>query len=396
MQLTADDLWIRTYGRLYQKLCSTTCEIPIGIYRTQDSHTETDDDYYDDAREMPLSGQEQTRRDSRFSSTDSLSKRLSSTAQHGSSSGDARIHYKNCFRGACGSDASSFTSAALTVTDESLRDSHAQLIERAEIASLVRSRMSSLGLPAGDTSPTISEKRSSLSYVIINPSCDLKIKEGDIVYLIRPSPFSAQKTFERHNSRRKSTLNPSPGTTSSHNAEELQKAAFGLFSDGKSGGGLSGPRRRSSSGSVFTPQSPLCIPVPVIPLQKGAPLAGGPISKLHATKSTSLSLPDSPRQRSNSLRTAPVDDILIRRSNSLRQGLGSNGRRLSHSPYSHEEIGLPAQGHQGAATAGQARMTTNGSINFQVTPPMEDPLGGGQLQLTPPPLKTNTLQGTIV
>lgn len=26
-----------------------------------------------------------------------------------------------------------------------------------------------------------SEKRSSLSYVIINPSCDLKLEEGDIV-----------------------------------------------------------------------------------------------------------------------------------------------------------------------------------------------------------------------
>ncbi|XP_052222452.1 potassium channel subfamily T member 2-like [Dreissena polymorpha] len=35
MKITNDDLWIRTYGRLYQKLCSTTCEIPIGIYRTQ-------------------------------------------------------------------------------------------------------------------------------------------------------------------------------------------------------------------------------------------------------------------------------------------------------------------------------------------------------------------------
>lgn len=39
MKITKDDLWIRTYGRLYQKLCSTTCEIPIGIYRTQGSHT---------------------------------------------------------------------------------------------------------------------------------------------------------------------------------------------------------------------------------------------------------------------------------------------------------------------------------------------------------------------
>lgn len=37
MRITKDDMWIRTYGRLYQKLCSTTCEIPIGIYRTQDT-----------------------------------------------------------------------------------------------------------------------------------------------------------------------------------------------------------------------------------------------------------------------------------------------------------------------------------------------------------------------
>ncbi|KAL3285335.1 hypothetical protein HHI36_019444 [Cryptolaemus montrouzieri] len=42
MKITKEDMWIRTYGRLYQKLCSTTCEIPIGIYRTQDtSLTET-------------------------------------------------------------------------------------------------------------------------------------------------------------------------------------------------------------------------------------------------------------------------------------------------------------------------------------------------------------------
>lgn len=41
MRITKEDMWIRTYGRLYQKLCSTTCEIPIGIYRTQDtSNTE--------------------------------------------------------------------------------------------------------------------------------------------------------------------------------------------------------------------------------------------------------------------------------------------------------------------------------------------------------------------
>lgn len=41
----------------------------------------------------------------------------------------------------------------------------------------------------------MSEKRSTLSYVIINPSCDLKLEEGDVIYLIRPSPIKNRKTF---------------------------------------------------------------------------------------------------------------------------------------------------------------------------------------------------------
>ncbi|EHB11627.1 Potassium channel subfamily T member 1 [Heterocephalus glaber] len=35
MKVSEDDLWIRTYGRLFQKLCSSSAEIPIGIYRTE-------------------------------------------------------------------------------------------------------------------------------------------------------------------------------------------------------------------------------------------------------------------------------------------------------------------------------------------------------------------------
>lgn len=35
MRITEDDLWIRTYARLYQKLCSSTGDVPIGIYRTE-------------------------------------------------------------------------------------------------------------------------------------------------------------------------------------------------------------------------------------------------------------------------------------------------------------------------------------------------------------------------
>ena len=39
LRIIAEDMWIRTYGRLYQKLCSTTHEIPIGVYRTH-SHAD--------------------------------------------------------------------------------------------------------------------------------------------------------------------------------------------------------------------------------------------------------------------------------------------------------------------------------------------------------------------
>lgn len=62
------------------------------------------------------------------------------------------------------------------------RDNHNQMIERAEITNLVRSRMDSLNLPPIDYDD-VSEKRSSLSYVIINPSCDLKLEEGDIMWV---------------------------------------------------------------------------------------------------------------------------------------------------------------------------------------------------------------------
>ncbi|KAJ0057263.1 hypothetical protein NL108_002187, partial [Boleophthalmus pectinirostris] len=35
MKVTEEDIWIGTYGRLFQKLCSSSAEIPIGIYRTE-------------------------------------------------------------------------------------------------------------------------------------------------------------------------------------------------------------------------------------------------------------------------------------------------------------------------------------------------------------------------
>lgn len=257
MKITKDDMWIRTYGRLYQKLCSTTCEIPIGIYRTQDT-----------------------------------------------SSADAS-HY------------------SINIADEA-RDNHVQQIERAEIANLVRSRMESLNLPSIDYDD-VSEKRNHLSYVIINPSCDLKLEEGDIIYLVRPSPFSAQKTFERHNSRRKSNISFCSNINLAAAAGSRRGSGIGLNTIG-------GPQPMSDS-----------------------PNALGQM-----------------RGRSNSLR---IDsDILLRRSNSLRQGLpniGASGRRKS----SLEEIGIShfATLMQATNHSNPIKIALNGSIGLEVTPP-EEPL----------------------
>lgn len=80
---------------------------------------------------------------------------------------------------------------------------------------------------------------------------------------------------------------------------------------------------------------------------------------LATTKSNSLSLPDSPtvagyqRGRSNSLRV--IDDILMRRSNSLRQGLMNVGRRKS----SLEDIGLS---HFSTNYNNPIKIALNGSI----------------------------------
>ncbi|XP_055529624.1 potassium channel subfamily T member 2 isoform X13 [Wyeomyia smithii] len=306
MKISKDDMWIRTYGRLYQKLCSTTCEIPIGIYRTQET-----------------SGAEAS-----HVSSSPITEKWRPFGSFG---------IKHCVR--------LRPTYSINMADEA-RDNHMQQIERAEIANLVRSRMESLNLPSIDYDD-VSEKRNNLSYVIINPSCDLKLEEGDIIYLVRPSPFSAQKTFERHNSRRKSNISF---------CSNINLAAAAAGSRRGSGIGLNtigGPQPMSG---YVTPRAP----------------------PLVTTKSNSLSLPDSPnamgqlRGRSNSLR---IDsDILLRRSNSLRQGLpniGNTGRRKS----SLEEIGIShfATLMQATNHSNPIKIALNGSIGLEVTPP-EEPL----------------------
>ncbi|CAF4751944.1 unnamed protein product [Pieris macdunnoughi] len=348
MRIGKEDMWIRTYGRLYQKLCSTSCEIPIGIYRTQDTSLADPSHHVSmSPRGSPswlwsrLTGM----RPSRPSGGQSEARSGDSRGARDTSSSSPT----GCLTG-CYGDRTPVYSASLA--DEA-RDNHAQQIERAEIANLVRSRMESLNLNVIDYDD-VSEKRNSLSYVIINPSCDLNLCEGDVIYLVRPSPFAAQKTFERHNSRRKSNISFCSSVCAAASA----------------GSG----RRGSTFSAVRAP--PLC-----------------------TTKANSLSLPDSPtvltdfRGRSNSLRV--VDDAMLCRSASLRQGLGTSPRRRKSSL---EEIGithfnslLQHQQQQQEQDAEAIKMALQGSAGLEVTP-----LDDRWPELRPSSPEPQHLQGTIV
>ncbi|EDW89642.2 uncharacterized protein Dyak_GE21644 [Drosophila yakuba] len=391
MRITKDDMWIRTYGRLYLKLCSTTCEIPIGIYRTQDT-SNVDTSHVSNSpverwgpfsafsrhcvRLRPSYDEETGTPDSTKDSTEMLrgvTYRPPGSATGGASSFRPQPHRQrsvNCLGGCSERKGSSYS---INLADEA-RDNHAQQIERAEIANLVRSRMESLNLPTIDYDD-VSEKRNHLSYVIINPSCDLKLEEGDLIYLVRPSPFSAQKTFERHNSRRKSNIsfcsNINLGATCGPQMPQMNMnmANTAVGAGSRRGSGIAGlnPMQMQSVQTLagYGSTSQRCSP----PMQQ--------------IKSNSLSLPDSPtvvgnqRGRSNSLRID--NDILLRRSSSLRQGLPSVGVSHGRRKSSLEEIGISHFTTLMQATnhSNPIKISLNGSIgmenqiSLQVTPPEE-------------------------
>ncbi|KPU76004.1 uncharacterized protein Dana_GF12127 [Drosophila ananassae] len=390
MRITKDDMWIRTYGRLYQKLCSTTCEIPIGIYRTQDT-SNADTSHVSNSpverwgpfsafsrhcvRLRPSYDEETGTPDSTKDSTEMLrgvTYRPPASATGGASSfrpQTQRPRSVNCLGGCSERKGSSYS---INLADEA-RDNHAQQIERAEIANLVRSRMESLNLPTIDYDD-VSEKRNHLSYVIINPSCDLKLEEGDLIYLVRPSPFSAQKTFERHNSRRKSNISFCSNMNLGGQMPQMPQMNMNMANTAVGAGS-----RRGSGIAGLNPMQ----------MQSVQTLAGyGSTSQrcsppMQQIKSNSLSLPDSPtvvgnqRGRSNSLRID--NDILLRRSSSLRQGLPSVGVSHGRRKSSLEEIGISHFTTLMQATnhSNPIKISLNGSIgmenqiSLQVTPPEE-------------------------
>ncbi|KAK7896468.1 hypothetical protein WMY93_021793 [Mugilogobius chulae] len=200
MKVTEEDIWIGTYGRLFQKLCSSSAEIPIGIYRTESHIFSTTESQVS----MSMDDCEDTKeRGFELRSVDQ--------ADHPLKRKKSRQWARRLSRR---------SSRWQSISRDSTKD-HAQRIaqqrlnlyrrsEREELSELVRNRMKHLGLPTSGyedlTNLTASDvmnrvnlgylqdeqndQQNTLSYVLINPSPDTRLELNDIVYLIRSDPLA--------------------------------------------------------------------------------------------------------------------------------------------------------------------------------------------------------------
>ncbi|XP_062062834.1 potassium channel subfamily T member 1 isoform X2 [Lepus europaeus] len=191
MKIGEADLWIRTYGRLFQKLCSSSAEIPIGIYRTEshvfssESQISVNMEDCEDVREAqgpwgaragPGGG--------------------GSTHGRHAGGGDPAEHpllrrkslswaRKLSRKGS--QQAAKAPAAAEYISQQRL--SLCRRSERQELSELVKNRMKHLGLPTTGYGE-MNDHQNTLSYVLINPPPDTRLKPNDIVYLIRPDPLA--------------------------------------------------------------------------------------------------------------------------------------------------------------------------------------------------------------
>uniref|UniRef100_A0A3Q3GV15 Potassium sodium-activated channel subfamily T member 1a n=1 Tax=Labrus bergylta TaxID=56723 RepID=A0A3Q3GV15_9LABR len=167
MKVTEEDLWIGTYGRLFQKLCSSSAEIPIGIYRTEshifstsESQVSVSVDDCEDTKEKGDESRSNDQSDHPLLRKKSMqwARRLSKKSGPRSENAQQRL---NLYRRS----------------------------EREELSELVRNRMRHLGLPTAGYDEQ-NEHQNTLSYVLINPAPDTRLELNDIVYLIRSDPLA--------------------------------------------------------------------------------------------------------------------------------------------------------------------------------------------------------------
>ncbi|KAF6073353.1 potassium sodium-activated channel subfamily T member 2 [Phyllostomus discolor] len=135
IKITEDDLWIRTYARLYQKLCSSSGDVPIGIYRTESQKLTTSES------QISISVEE-------WEDTKDCKEQ-----------GLPRGNHRNS-----------------TCSDQA---DHPLLRRKSMQWARRLSRKDEMN-----------DHQNTLSYILINPSPDTRLELNDVVYLIRPDPLS--------------------------------------------------------------------------------------------------------------------------------------------------------------------------------------------------------------
>ncbi|XP_068262428.1 potassium channel subfamily T member 2 isoform X2 [Nyctibius grandis] len=188
MRITEEDLWIRTYARLYQKLCSSTGDIPIGVYRTESQKLTTSE-----SREMASQSQISISVEE-WEDTKDTKEQISYRSNHRNSTSSDQSDHPLLRRKSMqwARRLSRRVPRHSGKTAEKINQQRMNLYkrsERQELAELVKNRMKHLGLsPAGYDE--MNDHQNTLSYILINPSPDTRLELNDIVYLIRPDPLA--------------------------------------------------------------------------------------------------------------------------------------------------------------------------------------------------------------
>ncbi|XP_044053710.1 potassium channel subfamily T member 1 isoform X14 [Siniperca chuatsi] len=180
MKITEEDLWIRTYGRLFQKLCSSSAEIPIGIYRTESHMFSTSESQVSINVEQGVEHRERG---------ESWKEK---TAHRNSTTSDQSEHpllRKKSMQWARRLSRKSTKPSSRAERISQQRLNLYRRSERQELSELVKNRMKHLGLPTVGYDE-MNDHQNTLSYVLINPPPDTMLELNDIVYIIRSDPLA--------------------------------------------------------------------------------------------------------------------------------------------------------------------------------------------------------------
>uniref|UniRef100_A0A4W6EGK1 Potassium sodium-activated channel subfamily T member 1 n=1 Tax=Lates calcarifer TaxID=8187 RepID=A0A4W6EGK1_LATCA len=183
MKITEEDLWIRTYGRLFQKLCSSSAEIPIGIYRTESHMFSTSEASSSQVSINVEQGEEHRERGESWKEK---------TAHRNSTTSDQSEHpllRKKSMQWARRLSRKNVKPSSRAERISQQRLNLYRRSERQELSELVKNRMKHLGLPTVGYDE-MNDHQNTLSYVLINPPPDTMLELNDIVYIIRSDPLA--------------------------------------------------------------------------------------------------------------------------------------------------------------------------------------------------------------